>query len=70
MNLAGYFGLVAVFVASVDFVSAWDQEEFEIFDLVEEINQNFYTVLKVEQVIPFYWHIYCKMVQKYDGQSF
>lgn len=54
MNLAGYFGLVAVFVASVDFVSAWDQEEFEIFDLVEEINQNFYTVLKVEQVIPFY----------------
>lgn len=53
MNLGGYFGLLAVFVASVDFVAAWDQEEFEIFDLVEEINQNFYNVLKVEQVSPF-----------------
>lgn len=31
-------------------VSAWDQEELEIFDLVEEINENFYLILKVEQV--------------------
>ncbi|KAJ6638366.1 DnaJ like subfamily C member 1 [Pseudolycoriella hygida] len=30
-------------------VGAWDTEELEIFDLVEEINQNFYNVLGVQQ---------------------
>jgi DnaJ family protein C protein 1 len=29
---------------------AWDQSELEIFDLVEEINQNFYDLLGVPQV--------------------
>lgn len=51
MELVRFLGLLILFVACVDNVSAWDQEEFEIFDLVEEINQNFYSVLKVEQVI-------------------
>lgn len=31
-------------------VLAWDNEDFEIFDLVEEINENFYKLLNVEQV--------------------
>lgn len=53
MKSIRFLGLLALFVVSVDNVSAWDQEELEIFDLVEEINQNFYTVLKVEQVIDF-----------------
>lgn len=30
--------------------SAWDNDDFEIFDLVEEINENFYKMLKIEQV--------------------
>ena len=29
---------------------SWDNEEMELFDLVEEINRNFYEVLNVEQV--------------------
>lgn len=32
-------------------VLAWDNEDFEIFDLVEEINENFYKLLNVEQVM-------------------
>lgn len=35
---------------SIHCASAWDTEELEIFDLVEEINQNFYNVLGVQQV--------------------
>lgn len=31
-------------------VIAWDNDDFEIFDLVEEINENFYKVLNIEQV--------------------
>lgn len=51
MKFIGLLSLLILCVVYFDSVSAWDQEEFEIFDLVEEINQNFYSVLKVEQVI-------------------
>lgn len=34
-------------------VVAWDQDDLEIFDLVEEVNQNFYELLKIKQVIWF-----------------
>lgn len=37
-------------LAFVTLTAAWDTEELEIFDLVEEINENFYTVLGVQQV--------------------
>lgn len=29
---------------------AWDNDELEVFDVVEEVNQNFYDVLGVTQV--------------------
>lgn len=29
---------------------AWDTEELEVFDVVEEVNQNFYELLGVPQV--------------------
>lgn len=29
---------------------AWDNDELEVFDVVEEVNQNFYEVLGVTQV--------------------
>lgn len=32
------------------FTNAWDNEELEVFDVVEEVNQNFYEVLGVPQV--------------------
>lgn len=53
MNLPNLFGFLLLFGVSVGIVSAWDQEELEIFDLVEEINENFYTILKVQQVIEY-----------------
>lgn len=29
---------------------AWDGDELEVFDVVEEVNQNFYTMLGVDRV--------------------
>lgn len=51
MKLIGLIGFLAFVTLFVDNVSAWDQDELEIFDLVEEINQNFYSILKVDQVV-------------------
>lgn len=31
-------------------VSAWDDGDFEVFDVVEEVNQNFYELIGVPQV--------------------
>jgi hypothetical protein len=31
-------------------VDSWDTDDLELFDLVEEVNQNFYEVIGVEQV--------------------
>lgn len=50
MKLAGFLSLFVAITLIVDDVSAWDQIELEIFDLVEEINDNFYNILKVDQV--------------------
>lgn len=41
--------LAILICLSVHCVHGWDTEELEIFDLVEEINQNFYQVLGVQQ---------------------
>ena len=30
---------------------SWDQEELDLFDLVEEIGENFYEVMEVRQVL-------------------
>jgi len=35
---------------SLDAVQCWDNEELEVFDLVEEVNTNFYTLLGVSEV--------------------
>nr|CAG4645043.1 EOG090X0BHG [Leptodora kindtii] len=42
------FSIVFLFVV-VGSSYAWDQSELEIFDLVEEVNQNFYELLNVPQ---------------------
>lgn len=44
------FCIVFLLTVLVCGVHSWDNEELEIFDLVEEINQNFYTVLGIQQV--------------------
>ena len=50
MNIK-YFCIVIVLSAfQLSNVQAWDNEELEIFDLVEEINLNFYQILGVNQV--------------------
>ena len=35
---------------SLTHVKAWTNEDFEVFDVVEEVNTNFYDLLGVEQV--------------------
>ena len=44
-----------IFVAVILFLNplgafGWMQEEFELFDLVEEVNRNFYEVMEVSKV--------------------
>lgn len=31
-------------------VAAWDSEELEVFDVVDEVKENFYALLNVSQV--------------------
>jgi DnaJ family protein C protein 1 len=44
--------LLVVFLL-LEAVHCWDNEELEIFDLVEEVNTNFYTLLGVPEVSGF-----------------
>jgi len=39
-----------LFFLWLDAVQCWDNEELEIFDLVEEVSTNFYTLLGVSEV--------------------
>lgn len=42
---------ILVFIAALSSsVRAWDDDDYHIFDLVEEINQNFYKFMGIEQV--------------------
>lgn len=38
------------FLSIFSYSRAWDNDELEVFDVVEEVNQNFYTMLNVPQV--------------------
>lgn len=51
------FGVVQ-FLSICKLSSAWDNEELEVFDVVEEVNQNFYELLGVEQVRRIINHIF------------
>ena len=46
-----YGFVVFLYMFSLRSVIAWGNEELELFDLVEEVNQNFYEVLGVDQVL-------------------
>jgi DnaJ family protein C protein 1 len=39
-----------LFFLTFDAVQCWDNDELEIFDMVEEVNTNFYTLLGVSEV--------------------
>ena len=41
---------VLVFFNLCDISSAWDTDELEVFDVVEEVNQNFYELMGISQV--------------------
>lgn len=49
-NFVGISWLLLAASSLLSSVTAWDNDELEIFDLVEEINENFYKILNVEQV--------------------
>lgn len=42
--------LVICFLTTFSYTRAWDNDELEVFDVVEEVNQNFYTMLNVPVV--------------------
>lgn len=43
--------VLVVIICCMQPASAWDQIDLEIFDLVEEVkNQNFYTLMGINQV--------------------
>lgn len=42
--------LLVVLVVAASPSLAWDSAEMEMFDLVEEVNQNFYEVMDISQV--------------------
>lgn len=45
------FVLVALAILCIpDRCHGWDQAELDLFDLVEEVGENFYDILHVEQV--------------------
>lgn len=39
-----------IILCGISLVSAWDTEQLEIFDLVQDINRNFYDLIGVSQV--------------------
>jgi len=42
------FGILQ-FLSICELSTAWDNEDLEVFDVVEEVNQNFYELLGIEQ---------------------
>ena len=42
--------LVLAILCAPDRCHGWDQAELDLFDLVEEVGENFYDILHVEQV--------------------
>lgn len=40
---------------------AWDQDDLEVFDLVEEVNENFYELLKIKQVMWLHVHMWIQI---------
>ena len=50
MNLLNLFVLLLSLLCRLDPCACWDQAELDLFDLVEEIGENFYDVLHVDQV--------------------
>lgn len=51
LHLGTFVVLVSIFLVSFQTVNCWDDYEMDLFDLVEEINMNFYDYLGVTQVI-------------------
>lgn len=43
--------LFVLFIYCVNSAVAWDDADFEVFDVVEEVNQNFYELMGVPQVM-------------------
>lgn len=50
MGVCRQFLIVAAIVCLLAKAQAWGSDEMELFDLVEDVNKNFYEVLGVSQV--------------------
>lgn len=47
------FRTFCILLICFNLTNAWDNDDLEIFDLVEEIKDNFYEVLGINQVFKF-----------------
>lgn len=47
------FGIFYFLSTLFRFSYAWDNDDLEVFDVVEEVNQNFYDVLGITQVFSY-----------------
>lgn len=45
---------VLIFITIIYGAAAWDDDDLEVFDVVEEVNQNFYELMGISQVV-YYW---------------
>lgn len=41
-------------ISNLNFAFGWDSEELEVFDVVDEVKDNFYTLLNVSKVSSFF----------------
>lgn len=42
--------LVLVLTMSLKMVQGWDSEQLEVFDVVDEVKENFYSLMNISQV--------------------
>lgn len=58
MNISLILFGILYFLNVVGFSYAWDDDDLEVFDVVEEVNQNFYDVLGVTQVTFMHTYVF------------
>jgi hypothetical protein len=50
LNLANSFLLISILLAGLELSNCWESYELDLFDLVEEIGENFYNVFGLPKV--------------------
>ena len=57
VNLGNCLLLISILLVGIKVSHCWESYELDLFDLVEEIGQNFYEFLGISQVINFFQNL-------------